>query len=181
MDPAGAPWWGVPVIAGGFLLLGAVLGFVFNRLNEDRKAKQAAAIRWDSELREIGAEVLTTVNEMTRTGAVLEVRTLYVRGGKPDRATLLQAERQTNEHVESLAGFLVECQLIAPPNVYAALNRISRSAWDFQGTLYPNSSSAGRVDAAHKQLLRDVWEFVETLRAHLGVETGLPKPDSNNE
>jgi hypothetical protein len=45
-----APWWGVPLIAGAFLIVGALMGFV-NSLRSDRaRFKREDARRWDAEL-----------------------------------------------------------------------------------------------------------------------------------
>lgn len=41
-----APWWGVPVIAGGFLVIGAFLGFFLNTLQDDRRAARELQIRF---------------------------------------------------------------------------------------------------------------------------------------
>lgn len=54
----GAPWWGVPVIAGVFLIVGAALGFWFNWLIEARKQRLADAVRWHNDIREHVAELL---------------------------------------------------------------------------------------------------------------------------
>lgn len=54
-----APWWGVPVIAGCFLLLGAVLGFIFNRLNDRHRERREARTRWHDLVRELSAEIVT--------------------------------------------------------------------------------------------------------------------------
>ena len=57
-SPDPAPWWGVPVVAGSFLLGGAVLGFLFNRANDKRKAKLEADIRWHELVRTLTAGIL---------------------------------------------------------------------------------------------------------------------------
>lgn len=41
-----APWWGVPVVAGTFLIIGGVLGHQFNKRQEDRKAERALSERY---------------------------------------------------------------------------------------------------------------------------------------
>lgn len=53
------PWWGVPVIAGSFLVLGAVLGFIFNRLNDKRRERRETRTKWHGLVRELAAEVIT--------------------------------------------------------------------------------------------------------------------------
>jgi len=58
-----APWWGVPVIAGAFLILGAVLGFWSNWLLEARKQSRTEALRWDADIRQYSAELLGAVRE----------------------------------------------------------------------------------------------------------------------
>jgi len=57
-NPVPAPWWGVPVVAGSFLLGGAILGFLFNRANDKRRAKLEADIRWHELVRTLTAGIL---------------------------------------------------------------------------------------------------------------------------
>ncbi len=63
-----APWWGVPVVAGSFLIIGALLGFLFNWVLEGRKASRAEAIRWDADLRKYAAELIECVYELRKEG-----------------------------------------------------------------------------------------------------------------
>lgn len=60
-----APWWGVPVIAGSFLILGGVFGFASNWLLENRKQARAEAIRWDGDIREYVAEIIDLCRRIT--------------------------------------------------------------------------------------------------------------------
>lgn len=66
-----APWWGVPVIAGVFLLLGASLTFIYNTASErrrqsreDRAEARKQAQRWDDQLRELAASAYTVVMKL---------------------------------------------------------------------------------------------------------------------
>lgn len=61
--PSAAPWWGVPVIAGCFLLLGAILGYVFNRLNERAKMQRDDALLSRDEVKKTCQEFLTLARE----------------------------------------------------------------------------------------------------------------------
>jgi len=45
-----APWWGVPVIAGGFLLLGGTLTFLYTYLNDRRKSRLEDNRRFETEI-----------------------------------------------------------------------------------------------------------------------------------
>lgn len=55
---AQAPWWGVPVVAGVFLLLGGVLGFWSNWLLDGRKQKRSEYLRWDEDIRKYTSELV---------------------------------------------------------------------------------------------------------------------------
>ena len=73
-----APWWGVPVVAGCFLMVGAVLGFVFNRSNETKKFTREREVDRTAQLVTAGTDLLT---------AAAEVRTLVADSiGKRDWA-----------------------------------------------------------------------------------------------
>lgn len=84
-----SPWWGVPVIAGGFLILGGFLTFLFTRANEKKKYERE---RTDREIKEIvdqGAELLTAGNKMREIallglrGTVTEFARRLAKQGKP--------------------------------------------------------------------------------------------------
>lgn len=68
--PATPPWWGVPLLSGGFLVVGAVLGFLFNWLIERRKFRQTETVRWKSEIRQLVAEMIALADStQKRAGA----------------------------------------------------------------------------------------------------------------
>lgn len=54
-----APWWGVSVVAGLFLLLGGLLSFLSTRLNQKYLQKQSERIRWDNDIRELSSELIS--------------------------------------------------------------------------------------------------------------------------
>jgi hypothetical protein len=58
MDLTTAPWWGVPVIAGGFLVVGAFLGFLFTRANDKRREKRLHHEAVAKETMDIAAEYI---------------------------------------------------------------------------------------------------------------------------
>ncbi|MGK9149455.1 hypothetical protein KXS11_17610 [Plantibacter flavus] len=59
---AAAPWWGVPVVAGSFLLLGGVLTFLFTRWNERAKYERDRNREDTKELVEFGAQLVNAGN-----------------------------------------------------------------------------------------------------------------------
>lgn len=63
-----APWWGIPVVAGGFLILGSVLSFLFTMRTEDRKSKREAKQQADQLLLDAGAELLAAGDLIREVG-----------------------------------------------------------------------------------------------------------------
>jgi len=63
-----APWWGVAVVAGSFLLLGGFLTFLFTRSNEDRKADRERRAMWEADVLERGVELLVAGEKMRDLG-----------------------------------------------------------------------------------------------------------------
>ena len=67
-------FWFTPILPGIFVLLGAVvaaiLAFIFNRLNEARKAKRERDIRWDDEIRKQCAESVVVVHSIYKLATI---------------------------------------------------------------------------------------------------------------
>jgi hypothetical protein len=63
--PGSAPWWGVPVIAGGFLLAGAVIAFVAISLSDRRRLKREDRRLWDREIRDAYLEITRHFGRIT--------------------------------------------------------------------------------------------------------------------
>ncbi|WIB60218.1 hypothetical protein DEJ13_17535 [Curtobacterium sp. MCLR17_007] len=59
-QPSAAPWWGVPVLAGCFLLLGGFLSYLLTRANDKTKFHRDRAERQLKEVVEAGASLLST-------------------------------------------------------------------------------------------------------------------------
>jgi hypothetical protein len=54
-----APWWGTPLIAGGFLIIGALVAFVSNYVTKLRELQAAEIKRWDTEILAMSARLMT--------------------------------------------------------------------------------------------------------------------------
>jgi hypothetical protein len=63
--PGLAPWWGVPVIAGGFLLAGAVLAFLSTSLSDRRRLNREDRRLWDREIRDSYLEITRYFGRIT--------------------------------------------------------------------------------------------------------------------
>ncbi len=70
-----APWWGVPVIAGLFLITGGFLTFLFTRSNDDRNASREQAAAWNEDLLDRGAQLLDAADAVRGLGLLSLNRT----------------------------------------------------------------------------------------------------------
>lgn len=52
-----APWWGVPLIAGAFLLTGALIAFISTSVSDRRKLAREDRRQWDREIRDSYVEI----------------------------------------------------------------------------------------------------------------------------
>jgi hypothetical protein len=97
----GAPWWGVPVIAGAFLIIGGALGFYFNWVIENRKAKAALRNRFIDQILETCAKILTHSTELRRFSVHLGAHLLALERGK-----VLEGDDDDErvQHEESMIG-----------------------------------------------------------------------------
>lgn len=57
-----APWWGVPLIAGAFLLTGALIAFISTTVSDRRKLAREDRRQWDREIRDSYIEISDQVD-----------------------------------------------------------------------------------------------------------------------
>ncbi len=72
----GAPWWGVPAVAGFFLLLGGYLTFLLNRANEKRRLMTERDNALTDELMEHAAELIALGHRFSALGQKIIVTSL---------------------------------------------------------------------------------------------------------
>lgn len=122
-----APWWGVPAIAGGFLLLGGFLSFLFARWNESTKHERENKQEQVRQLVELGAQVTIAGNKLREIGQLSLTRSLKAfepilleKGGPAlDEFTLAMARFRLvqpvsmNEETQNLVRYTV--MLLIPP------------------------------------------------------------------
>lgn len=56
-----APWWGDPLVAGGFLVIGALIAFASNWYAKYRELQRADRARWDNDILEGCIKILDTI------------------------------------------------------------------------------------------------------------------------
>ena len=59
-----APWWGTPLIAGGFLVIGAVVAFVSSYVVKKRELERLDQARWDTEILDTSVELINQARKL---------------------------------------------------------------------------------------------------------------------
>lgn len=77
------PWWGVSVVAGTFLLVGALIAFTSTALSDRRKLAREDRRQWDKEIRDAFVEISSHVDD------IIEYRHLWIED--VDRRTRYEA------------------------------------------------------------------------------------------
>jgi hypothetical protein len=116
-DPA--PWWGVPVVAGAFLILGGLLTFVANWRIKGRELRQAEISRWDKDILDTSTKFLEGLFALIMTAVPDSDR--YI----PDMVARGTAQLALNL---SLSGDVYRLTLIAPQMVSDAARELHISA-----------------------------------------------------
>ncbi|MET1083012.1 MAG: hypothetical protein ABWY12_08200 [Burkholderiales bacterium] len=105
------------MIAGGFLLIGAVLGFFFNRLQDERKAKREHHQRWDERIIDLSASVLDDADHQ-----MLAARQIMSAMMDHDSSHSLEPiELQEVAAMEALSKHLAALALIVPKRLSPAV------------------------------------------------------------
>lgn len=171
----GVPWWGVPVIAGAFLIVGAALGFWFNWILEGRRARREDLRKWDDRILELTVDVAAKVDAFARVastkGREADGRARLLRDG------LIQEEEESAKALREVASFAdvgmamlqigtacTALELIAPSDVgrlASDLRQVELSAHPEAGL----SAMAPIIEAVEskRQML------VESVRKHFGI------------
>jgi hypothetical protein len=127
----GAPWWGVPVIAGLFLVGGATMGFGSSWLLEGRRAKTKLRQRF---LNEILSNAATLVKQADTIVSLASERASWLRLEDHVRARASTQEwlddnwTALTAEADDLIRSRATLALTAPPAVVEASNALARNA-----------------------------------------------------
>ena len=161
-----APWWGVPVIAGAFLVIGALLGFLFNWIADARKAKREHTQRWHDEVRKLSVEAVAAARAVHEE-SVIEVGLHEVPDPddqpKADGEIALSRERAQAAY-DKLLELLGGMNLVAPDEVNNALSEMASKAFNVK------ISQPYQASESRDELRPAVTAFLVAVRKHLGVE-----------
>jgi len=164
-----APWWGVPVIAGSFLVIGAALGFAFNWLLESRKAKREDKLRWHELVRKLSAEIFahgSRLYDLSREDA--DLRSLGLDDSIPIKA---QVVRALSEEKRALANKANELAIIVPKSFNRALLAYVRDARD---SVSDNVNMAREAIAG---LRGSRAALMAEVRSYLGLPSDSPEKE----
>lgn len=155
---ATAPWWGVPVVAGTFLVLGGVLSFLFTRWNDSAKYERERSHQRVKELVELGAQVTTAAT------AVREIALLGLRRSLNEFAPIIAAKGRPA--IDELTLTVNRFRLRQP----LSMNKETAEYLTYtMALLIPPFGKAGQEYALHEQMKASV-AFTNALRKLQGEE-----------
>ncbi|WP_144268305.1 hypothetical protein [Demequina sp. NBRC 110055] len=170
-----APWWGVPVIAGGFLVLGAALGYWFNRLQDSRRAEREDVQRWDHRILELTTGVIAKVHAFNlvalHEGSAADGCRVLQKDGliAEDDATApfreMYSFAQVGQAFVEVAEACASLELIAPTTVRKAAANV-RSV---QLSAHPASGQNAMAPIVN-ELDDKRRELERTVREHFGIK-----------
>jgi len=157
--PGSAPWWGVPVIAGGFLLAGAVIAFLSTSLSDRRKLAREDRRQWDREIRD-------SYLEITRHFARIAAFRYVVLSGEEDRQERYRAG------ADALAGIREQIAMLevigTPPLISRAHELEERSATvvsNWHDLINPGKPEYRALNAARNEFLDAVKDCIRVERS----------------
>lgn len=154
MSPT-APWWGVPVVAGAFLIIGGLLTFMYTYANERRKSRLEDERRFE-------AEIIALYETLDRGIEYLH------NTEPPDEGDAEDVQRYKDVYWPIYLSILrahQRLEIIAPVSLYAISARIQHHAYRF----YPDER---RVERDMPALVDAGEEMRQTLRRHLRIREG---------
>lgn len=172
----GAPWWGVPVVAGGFLLLGGVVGYFFNRLQDDRRVRREKAERWDQDLLNYASNAMSIARQFiqdclehdTVVGAQAGVAVKQMKAGERIDMPFIDepSGRAMSNSFDALMLVATSLRLVAPLSVRTAVTNLQTAATHL---LTANVHQRGIFDEVQR-LQSTSTELEESVRKHFGIE-----------
>ncbi|WIB60219.1 hypothetical protein DEJ13_17540 [Curtobacterium sp. MCLR17_007] len=174
-----APWWGVPVVAGCFLIVGALLGFFFNRIQDDRHAKRERHARWDENLLSYTSNVVTMVRQFIQdgmeydmvVGTLADAAVSQMQAGEPVSPPPIgdASIAALDDSFEALMRQIATLKLVAPADVRDVASRLESAAPKFLKTHTEVVTTQRGVSQLH-QLHQMATELEEAVRKHFEID-----------
>jgi hypothetical protein len=160
-----APWWGVPLLAALFTVLGVLIAQLMTRTAERRKICREDELRWLADRRQAYASYIAQATQ-------LRLRFVDARqyGLDTDTDTGKQYIEQLNDHREHL-------KLIAPTAVVKDADATFMSALTLWHAVRKSAGDFDRVDKCASELWESIEQLRRAARIDLGVEPGAEGAD----
>lgn len=169
-----APWWGVPVVAGCFLIVGAVLGFFFNRLQDKHRADREKLQRWDqnvlghtSRVVLLAERFITEAHEHQHSErAMVEAGIAQMYAGQPvDPPSAPVTLARFMDTYEEMVSELTSLRLIATSNIRDKAQGVKDEVWQLMMT-----TEMADLYACERTLRTSVASLEAAVRDHFGIE-----------
>ncbi|TFC63718.1 hypothetical protein E3O62_02505 [Cryobacterium sp. TMT2-15-1] len=159
-----APWWGVPIIAGSFLVIGAVLGYVSNSLQDTKKAKREQLRRWDQNVLDHTSRViLLTIQFIQDSGD--HRRAVEIKPGEPLSSPISETTlSKLLATYESLSSELVSMRLVTTAEVRAQVNEVRDNSF-----LLLMATNVEQMHEDSTRLTKSLDALESTVRKHFGI------------
>jgi hypothetical protein len=146
------------------LIMGAILGFIFNRANDNRKVKREDEIRWHQDIREIIAQLIQAVDELRVSEKAHAATLLSGISGVQHQAVAQKAMSQARANIGLKS---TELSLLASEDLHQAARAYIEqvAAADLRVAI---GKSRGEVDQG---MLDARAALVKRSRAELGIRT----------
>ncbi|WIB34418.1 hypothetical protein [Curtobacterium sp. MCSS17_005] len=170
-----APWWGVPVVAGAFLIVGAILGFFFNRLQDKHRADREKLQRWDqnvlghtSRVVLLAERFITEAHEhelSTRTLA--EAGIAQMQAGKPIDSPPVPVPSLARfmDTYEEITSELTSLRLVATSSIRDDAQHVKEEVWQLMMT-----RGYEKIYQREKTVRKAVSSLESAVRDHFGIE-----------
>ncbi|GAA2857831.1 hypothetical protein Acy02nite_67300 [Actinoplanes cyaneus] len=158
------PWWGLPLVAAVFALVGAAAVRYIAARDNDLLSRRRRTRRWYEERKEAYVTLLTGFERAT-----VRLRAGFEAGGKPP--TLLS-------YVDEIGPALMPVRLLASGPVRSAALAVHLQLEQLHGQMNPAAVSGVRPETHFRELLAQVplvmQQFEAAIREELGIEDTPP-------
>lgn len=122
LTAAEGPWWGEAAIAGGFLIIGALISLITAAIVEAVKSKRELSRRFDAEIREAGAAFLTKADAYWESEK--EYAKILAQKTSPDKVERLSEAAEANRVTRNAASKALQpLSFVAPDPLIGAARK----------------------------------------------------------
>jgi hypothetical protein len=164
-----AAWWGVPLIAGSFGVIGALAGVLVNFLTTRSSERRATAredrLRWIRDLRDVGAELVSRCHDIEDAALLLH------KSREPGREPLSPFRRdalygQMSDARRAIVHSTALVALLAPDDIVNKAHEVLTFATELGLESEETAYEYSEIQIDYSEAVAD---FIFILREHLGA------------